>query len=73
MALATIPLSECGAFMKAITFSQIRRKDRAVDDEAWIRSTLHRVTISEWSGKRKQAAADFPNAFWFAETTYKKE
>lgn len=29
------------------------------------RTSVFRINISEWSGKQKQAAEDFPGAFWF--------
>ena len=31
--------------MKTIPFAQVKRKDRAVEDEAWIRAMLHRAAI----------------------------
>jgi uncharacterized protein len=33
------------------------------------RTTVYRMQIERWSGKRKQVAADFPGAFWYAGET----
>ena len=42
--------------MKTIPFAQVKRKDRAVEDEAWIRAMLHRAAI----GIMATANADQP-------------
>ena len=38
-------------------------------DEEIRRTTVYRMQIESWSGKRKQVAADFPGAFWYAGET----
>jgi nitroimidazol reductase NimA-like FMN-containing flavoprotein (pyridoxamine 5'-phosphate oxidase superfamily) len=30
-------------------------------------TSVYRIEIDEWSGKRKQAAAEYPGAFWFGD------
>lgn len=30
------------------------------------RTAVYRIAIDEWSGKKKEVAADFPDAFWYA-------
>jgi nitroimidazol reductase NimA-like FMN-containing flavoprotein (pyridoxamine 5'-phosphate oxidase superfamily) len=42
---------------------------RAPVDEEIRRTTVYRMQIESWSGKRKQVAADFPGAFWYAGET----
>jgi nitroimidazol reductase NimA-like FMN-containing flavoprotein (pyridoxamine 5'-phosphate oxidase superfamily) len=32
------------------------------------RTAVFRIAIEAWSGKKKEAAADFPGAYWYAET-----
>ena len=41
------------------------RDYRPIVDEELKRTSVYRVDIHEWSGKRKQVAADFPGAFPF--------
>lgn len=31
------------------------------------RTTVYRIDIDDWSGKKKEVAADFPGAFWYDE------
>jgi nitroimidazol reductase NimA-like FMN-containing flavoprotein (pyridoxamine 5'-phosphate oxidase superfamily) len=31
--------------MKTIPFAQVKRKDRTVEDEAWVRAMLHRSPV----------------------------
>jgi nitroimidazol reductase NimA-like FMN-containing flavoprotein (pyridoxamine 5'-phosphate oxidase superfamily) len=38
-------------------------------DEEIRRTTVYRMQIESWSGKRKQVVADFPGAFWYAGET----
>jgi nitroimidazol reductase NimA-like FMN-containing flavoprotein (pyridoxamine 5'-phosphate oxidase superfamily) len=39
------------------------RDYRPITDEELARTAVYRIDIEAWSGKRKQAAADFPGAF----------
>jgi nitroimidazol reductase NimA-like FMN-containing flavoprotein (pyridoxamine 5'-phosphate oxidase superfamily) len=39
---------------------------RAITDEELARTAVYRIDIEQWSGKRKQVAADFPGAFTYA-------
>lgn len=34
-------------------------------DEELARTTVYRIDIDEWSGKKKAVADDFPGAFWY--------
>ena len=36
-------------------------------DEELVRTSVFRMNIAEWSGKRKQVAEDFPGAFWYGQ------
>ena len=38
---------------------------RPIIDEELVRTTVMRIDIDSWSGKRKQVAEDFPSAFWY--------
>ncbi|MEZ4767789.1 MAG: pyridoxamine 5'-phosphate oxidase family protein [Caldilineales bacterium] len=38
---------------------------RPIIDEELARTTVMRIDIESWSGKRKQVAEDFPGAFWY--------
>lgn len=38
---------------------------RPITDEELARTQVYRIDIDEWSGKRKQAADDFPGAFTY--------
>lgn len=40
---------------------------RPIMDEELVRTTVMRIDIDSWSGKRKQVADDFPGAFWYGE------
>ena len=40
---------------------------RAVIDEEQVSATVMRIDIDSWSGKRKQAAEDFPGAFVYGQ------
>lgn len=44
------------------------RDYRATTDEELARTTVYRIRIERWSGKKKEAEADFPGAFFYAET-----
>ncbi|MCL5996780.1 MAG: pyridoxamine 5'-phosphate oxidase family protein [Chloroflexi bacterium] len=39
---------------------------RPITDEELARTAVYRIDIEQWSGKRKQVAADFPGAFTYA-------
>lgn len=39
---------------------------RPIQPEELARTAVYRVTIESWSGKRKQAPADFPGAFFYS-------
>jgi nitroimidazol reductase NimA-like FMN-containing flavoprotein (pyridoxamine 5'-phosphate oxidase superfamily) len=39
---------------------------RPITDEELARTCVYRIAIDEWSGKRKEVAADFPGAFMYA-------
>ena len=39
---------------------------RPITDDELARTQVYRIEIDEWSGKRKQVAADFPGAFDYA-------
>lgn len=38
---------------------------RAITEEELARTTVYRLCIEQWSGKRKAVAEDFPGAFWY--------
>ena len=38
---------------------------RPIIDDELARTTVMRIDIDSWSGKRKQVADDFPGAFWY--------
>lgn len=38
---------------------------RSISPEELARTAVYRIEIEEWSGKRRQAAEDFPGAFWY--------
>lgn len=42
---------------------------REVTDQELARTAVYGIQIEEWSGKRKQVAADFPGAFLYGEFT----
>jgi nitroimidazol reductase NimA-like FMN-containing flavoprotein (pyridoxamine 5'-phosphate oxidase superfamily) len=46
---------------------QSGRDYRAIVPEELARTTVYRVVIDRWSGKRKAVAADFPGAFRYGE------
>jgi nitroimidazol reductase NimA-like FMN-containing flavoprotein (pyridoxamine 5'-phosphate oxidase superfamily) len=50
-------------------FSHLRpeRDYRPITPEELARTTVYRIAIDEWVGKRKEAAADFPGAFLYEE------
>jgi nitroimidazol reductase NimA-like FMN-containing flavoprotein (pyridoxamine 5'-phosphate oxidase superfamily) len=43
------------------------RDYRGITDEELARTSVYRVSVERWSGKRKQAADDFPGAFRYGE------
>lgn len=43
------------------------RDYRPITPEEQLRTSVYRVRIEEWSGKKKQVAADFPGAFRYVE------
>jgi nitroimidazol reductase NimA-like FMN-containing flavoprotein (pyridoxamine 5'-phosphate oxidase superfamily) len=43
------------------------RDYRPVADDELRRTAVYRIRIGEWSGKRKQAAPDFPGAYFYEE------
>ncbi len=53
--------------MKPIPFSQVRRKDRAVSDEAWIREQLHRAPVGVIATAENDQPYAHPNLFVFDE------
>jgi len=40
---------------------------RAITQEELRRTAVYRLDIEQWSGKQKQAEADFPGAFFYGE------
>ncbi len=42
---------------------------RPVDPEEVKRTTVYRIEIDQWSGKKKKVAADFPGAYWYKTVT----
>ncbi|CAG0941208.1 hypothetical protein ANRL1_00443 [Anaerolineae bacterium] len=38
---------------------------RSISPEELTHTAVYRIEIEEWSGKRRQAAEDFPGAFWY--------
>ncbi|MBI5030913.1 MAG: pyridoxamine 5'-phosphate oxidase family protein [Chloroflexi bacterium] len=52
---------------KYFVYLEYGKDYRAVQPEELARTLVYRIDIEEWSGKRKQAAEDFPGAFWFGE------
>jgi nitroimidazol reductase NimA-like FMN-containing flavoprotein (pyridoxamine 5'-phosphate oxidase superfamily) len=40
---------------------------RPITDEELARTSVYRVQIEKWSGKKKEAPADFPGAFRYGE------
>ncbi|GAB4520954.1 MAG: hypothetical protein OHK0046_31720 [Anaerolineae bacterium] len=34
-------------------------------DEELVRTTVFKISITEWSGKKKEVAEDFPGAYWY--------
>jgi nitroimidazol reductase NimA-like FMN-containing flavoprotein (pyridoxamine 5'-phosphate oxidase superfamily) len=45
------------------------RDYRPITSEELARTTVYRVRIEQWSGKRKEVAADFPGAFRYGAAT----
>lgn len=43
------------------------RDYRPIAPEELARTSVYRITIDSWSGKRKEVGADFPGAFWYGE------
>ncbi len=43
------------------------RDYRPTTDQELARTAVYRIRIERWSGKKKEAAADFPGAFYYAE------
>ncbi len=41
---------------------------RPIVPEELARTTVYRIQIEQWSGKKKEVAADFPGAFWYGTT-----
>jgi nitroimidazol reductase NimA-like FMN-containing flavoprotein (pyridoxamine 5'-phosphate oxidase superfamily) len=42
------------------------RDYRPIQDDELARTSVFRIRVEAWSGKRKQVAEDFPGAFWYA-------
>jgi hypothetical protein len=40
---------------------------RPITGDELARTTVYRIDIEQWSGKRKAVAEDFPGAFWYGE------
>ena len=40
-----------------------------VSDSELARTSIYRIEIEEWSGKKKEASPDFPGAFLYGEHT----
>jgi nitroimidazol reductase NimA-like FMN-containing flavoprotein (pyridoxamine 5'-phosphate oxidase superfamily) len=40
---------------------------RPVTADELARTAVYRIQIEQWSGKKKEAAADFPGAFWYSD------
>ncbi|MBX5449566.1 pyridoxamine 5'-phosphate oxidase family protein [Thermogemmatispora sp.] len=49
------------------------RDYRAVTDEELMRTSVYEIRISTWSGKRKEVAADFPEAYYYGEKQQAQE
>jgi hypothetical protein len=45
---------------------QIGQDYRPVVPEELVRTSVYRISIEEWSGKKKEAAADFPGAYTYS-------
>jgi uncharacterized protein len=46
---------------------------RPTTDDEIKRTSVFRIRIDQWSGKRKQAEADFPGAFFYGQPVEKKQ
>src|SRR5262249_2770625 len=46
---------------------KVGRDYRAIQPDELARTTVYRIRIDAWSGKRKAVAADFPGAFRYGE------
>ncbi len=40
---------------------------RPITPDELKRTAVYRITIDKWSGKKKEAAEDFPGAFWYGQ------
>jgi nitroimidazol reductase NimA-like FMN-containing flavoprotein (pyridoxamine 5'-phosphate oxidase superfamily) len=45
------------------------RDYRPITDDELARTSVYRITIDSWSGKRKQVAEDFPGAFLYGQAS----
>jgi nitroimidazol reductase NimA-like FMN-containing flavoprotein (pyridoxamine 5'-phosphate oxidase superfamily) len=50
---------------KYFTHLQPGRDYRTITDDELARTTVYRIDIDDWSGKRKAVGEDFPGAFWY--------
>jgi nitroimidazol reductase NimA-like FMN-containing flavoprotein (pyridoxamine 5'-phosphate oxidase superfamily) len=48
---------------------QVGQDYRAVTDQELARTAVYQIKIEQWSGKKKEVAADFPGAFFYGEPT----
>jgi nitroimidazol reductase NimA-like FMN-containing flavoprotein (pyridoxamine 5'-phosphate oxidase superfamily) len=46
---------------------QVGQDYRAVTDQELARTAVYQIEIEQWSGKKKEVAADFPGAFFYGE------
>jgi nitroimidazol reductase NimA-like FMN-containing flavoprotein (pyridoxamine 5'-phosphate oxidase superfamily) len=46
------------------------RDYRPTTDEELARTSVYRIRIDRWSGKKKEAGADFPGAFFYGKAPY---
>lgn len=44
------------------------RDYRSIQPEELVRTSVFKIAIESWSGKRKKVADDFPGAFWYGTT-----
>jgi nitroimidazol reductase NimA-like FMN-containing flavoprotein (pyridoxamine 5'-phosphate oxidase superfamily) len=49
------------------------RDYRAVVPEELARTGVYRITIEEWSGKKKEAPADFPGAYFYSSSVFRHD
>ena len=60
---ASAPCSGCSTSI--FTHLQPGRDYRPITDEELARTTVYRIDIDDWSGKRKAVGENFPGAFRF--------